>query len=116
MFFYTPSIEKFFSNITLPYDCEFFVTQPLVVNLGRETSLSLIEMYQDHPTRSLQKEPVATWTSSSGLAWSAVPLLKRRADLHGTAIRVGVSNEVDNGPVLNSPLRSLLKFGTMVMY
>jgi hypothetical protein len=98
------SIDSFFSNIKIPYDCEFLVTQPLTTEQGREISLSLIEIYQDHPTRSLQKQPVANWTSSSGLIWSASPLLQRRGDLHGISIRVGLTDEVNNGQSLNLEL------------
>lgn len=68
---------------------------------SREISLSLIEIYQDHPTRSLQKQPAANWSSRSGLVWSAAPLLQRRADLHGISLRVGLTDEVITGHILN---------------
>jgi hypothetical protein len=94
MFSSLPSMDTFFSNITIPYDCEFLVTRPSNEKQGAETSLSLIELYQDHPTRSLRKEPVAKWTSGSGLTWFARPLLTRRSDLHGVPIRAGLINDV----------------------
>jgi hypothetical protein len=110
LFFSTPSIETFFSNIKIPYDCEFLVTQPLTMKDSRETSLSLTEIYQDHPTRSLRKQLVANWTSSRGFIWSAAPLLQRRADLHGTSIRVGLSNEVNTRRIINLQLQTLINY------
>jgi hypothetical protein len=116
LFFSTPSIETFFSNIKIPRDCEFLVTQPLTMDQDREISLSLIEIYQDHPNRSLEKQPVANWTSSSGLIWSAAPLLQRRADLQGISIRVGLTNEVNTGQILNLQLQNLFRFGRKIVY
>jgi hypothetical protein len=81
-----------------------------------EISISLIEIYQDQPTRSLQKQTVANWTSSSGLIWSAVPLLQRRADLHGISIRVGLYNEVNTGHIPNLQLQNLLHFGRKIIH
>ena len=94
MFFSAPSIENFFSNIKIPYDCEFFVTQPLINNDKTEDGLSIIEIYQDHPSWSLQKHLVAHWTISDGLNWSASLLIQRRANLHGIPIRVGLISDV----------------------
>jgi hypothetical protein len=94
MFFSAPSIETFFSNIKISYDCEFFVTQPLINKDKREHGLTLIEIYQEHPSRSLQKHLVAHWTVSGGLNWSAPLLIQRRAHLHGITIRVGLNSEV----------------------
>jgi hypothetical protein len=94
MFFSAPSIETFFLNIKIPHDCEFFITQPLNVKNEREVGFSVIEIYQDHPSRSLQKYRVANWTVSGGLKWSAPLLIQRRANLHGIPIRVGLNPHV----------------------
>jgi hypothetical protein len=101
MFFSAPSIENFFSNIKIPYDCQFYVTQPLINNDTREEGLSIIEIYQDHPSRSLQKHLVGHWTISGGLNWSASLLIHRRANLHGITIRVGLSSKVSTTKVCN---------------
>jgi hypothetical protein len=108
MFFSAPSIEIFFSNIKIPHDCEFFVTQPLINKDKREDGLSLIEIYQDHPSRSLQKHLVALWTISGGLNWSAPLLIQRRANLHGISIRVGLIPEVSTKSVWNFLPQTLL--------
>ena len=101
MFFSAPSIENFFSNIKIPYDCEVFVTQPFINNDKREDGLSIIEIYQDHPSRSLQKHLVAHWTVSGGLNWSASVLIQRRANLHGIPIRVGLTSDVSTTTICN---------------
>jgi len=99
MFFSAPSVENFFSNIKIPYDCEFFVTQPLINNDKREDGISIMEIYQDHPSRSLQKHLVAHWTVSGGLNWSASLLTQRRANLHGISIRVCLTSDVSTTTV-----------------
>ena len=110
MFFSAPSIENFFSNIKIPYDCEFFVTQPLINNDKREDGISIIEIYQDHPTRSLQKHLVAHWTVSGGLNWSASLLIQRRANLHGIPIRVALTSDVSTTTFFNLLTQILLNY------
>jgi len=108
MFFSAPSIDNFFSNIKIPYDCEFFVTQPFINNDKREDGFSIMEIYQDHPSRSLQKHLVAHWTFSGGLNWSASLLIQRRANLHGIPIRVGLTSDVSKTTVCNLLTQILL--------
>jgi hypothetical protein len=94
MFLSNASIEVFFSKIKVPFDCEFFVAQSVTKKENREIKISLTEVYQYHTTRALQKHTVAHWTSNSGFIWTASSLLRRRANLHGIPIRVGVPNSV----------------------
>jgi hypothetical protein len=116
MFFSAPSIENFFSNIKIPYGCEFFVTQPLINNDTKEDGLSIVEIYQDHPSRSLQKLPVAHWTISGGLNWSAAPLIHRRANLHGISIRVVLNSKVSTTKVCIFLTHTLLNFIALKPY
>jgi hypothetical protein len=116
MFWSAPFIENFFSNIKIPYDCEFFVLQPLINNDKREDGLSIIEIYQDHPSRSLQKHLVAHWTISGALNWSAPLLIQRRANLRGIPIRVGLTSAVSTTTVCNLPTLILLNFAVSEPY
>jgi len=116
MFFSAPSIENFFSNIKIPLDCEFFVAQPLINNDKREDGLSIIDIYQDHPSRSLQKHLVAHWTVSGGLNWSASVLIQRRANLHRISIRVGLTSDVSTTKVCNILTHVLLNFAALQPY
>ena len=116
MFFSAPSIENFFSNIKIPLDCEFFVTQTLINNDKREDGLSIIEIYQDHPSRSLQKHLVAHWTVSGGLNWSAALLNQRKANLHGISIRVGLTTNVSTTTACNLLTHILLNFAVLQPY
>ena len=116
MFWSAPSIEKFFSNIKIPFDCEFFVTQPLINNDKKEDELSIIEIYQDHPSRSLQKHLVAHWTISGGLNWSAPLLIQRRSNLNAIPIRVGLPSSVSTTMVCNLLTRILLHFASLDPY
>jgi len=116
MFFSAPSIENFFSNIKIPLDCEFFVTQPLINNDKREDGLSITEIYHDHPSRILQKHLVAHWTVCGGLHWSASLLIQRRANLHGISIRVGLTSHVSTATVCNLLTHILLNFAALQPY
>jgi hypothetical protein len=90
MFFSASSTEEYFTDINIPYDTEFLLVQCV----GRNAELSLTEVYQDHPSRDLQRHSVANWSSASGFLWSPTSLLNRRGNLHGTVVRVGVPGEV----------------------
>jgi hypothetical protein len=120
MFLSTVSTEQFFSKIKISYDCEFLVAQPLTKEENGEIKLSLEEVYQDHPSRALQKYPVAHWTSTSGFMWPASPLLKRRANLHGIAFRVGVVTEVKAERISSVPVtnyeRKLIRKRLLILH
>ncbi|KDR11384.1 glutamate receptor ionotropic, kainate 5-like [Zootermopsis nevadensis] len=93
MFISIASIEDFFFKIKMPYDCEFLVVRPVNKEQKGGIKLSLMEVYQDHPTKVPQQHPVAHWTTTGGFVWTATPLLQRRANLHGISLRVGVNSE-----------------------
>jgi hypothetical protein len=67
---------------------------------NREIKIALTEVYQYHKTRALQKHTVAHWTSNNGFIWTASSLLRRRANLHGIPITVGVLNDVSHERVV----------------
>lgn len=107
MFFSASSIEEYFTEINIPYDSEFILVQ----SVGRNAKLSLTEVYQDHPSRNLQRHRVANWSSGGGFIWSPIPLLNRRGDLHNIVVRVGVPGEVSDAPfVSNIPTQYLFVF------
>jgi hypothetical protein len=90
MFFSASSTEEYFTEINVPYDSEFLLVQ----SASRNDGLSLTEVYQNHPSRALQRHSVAIWSSAGGFVWSPTSLLVRRGDLHSTVVRVGVPGEV----------------------
>jgi hypothetical protein len=98
MFFSASSLEEYFTEINIPYDSEFILVQ----SVGRNAKLSLTEVYQDHPSRSLQRQSVANWSSGGGFTWSPIPLLNRRGDLHSIVVRVGVPEEVSAAPIVSN--------------
>jgi hypothetical protein len=77
------SLEDFFSDIYILLDCEFLVAQRSNGTEDGDLEVSHTEMYNVHPTRPLHINPVARWRSNSGITWSEVPFLERRADLQG---------------------------------
>jgi hypothetical protein len=113
MFFSAPSIEEYFTEINIPYDSEFLLVQ----SVSRNAKLSLTEVYQDHPSRTLQRHRVANWSSRGGFVWSPIPLFNRRDDLHNIVMRVGVSGEVSAALfVINVPTQQLFVFAYLTKY
>lgn len=108
MFISIASIEDFFFKIKMPYDCEFLVVRPVNKEQKGGIKLSLMEVYQDHPTKVPQQHPVAHWTTTGGFVWTATPLLQRRANLHGISLRVGVNSEVNDELISFSSNHKLL--------
>jgi hypothetical protein len=74
---------SFFSDIYILLDCEFLVAQRSNRTEDGDLEVSLTEVYSVHPTRPLQINPVARWSSKSGITWSEASFLDRRADMHG---------------------------------
>jgi hypothetical protein len=66
------SLEEFFTDINVPFDCEFLVTQP-----EDDHVVVLTEVYCVSPTLPLQTFPFGNWTPANGLNW---PTISR--DLH----------------------------------
>jgi hypothetical protein len=90
------SLEDFFSDIYIPLDCEFLVAQRSNGTEDGDLEVSLTDVYSVHPTRPLQINPVARWSSSSGITWSKFSFLERRGDLHGISLTAAVINVVYN--------------------
>jgi len=90
------SLEDFFTDIYIPLDCEFLVAQRSNGTEEGDLEVSLREVYNVHPTRPLQIYTVAKWISNSGLTYSEVSFLERRADLHGISLKTAVFNDIYN--------------------
>jgi hypothetical protein len=90
------SLEDFFSDIYIPLDCEFLVAQRSNETEDGDLEVSLTDVYSVHPIRPLQINPVARWSSSSGITWSNVSFLERRADLQGISLMSGMFHDVCN--------------------
>jgi hypothetical protein len=88
------SLEDFFSDIHIPLDCEFLVAQRSNGTEDGDLEVSLTEVYNVHHTRPLQINPVARWGSNSGITWSEVFFLDRRADLQGIWMKFAMFIEV----------------------
>jgi hypothetical protein len=88
------SLEDFFSDIYIPLDCEFLVAQRLNGTEDGDLEVSLTEVYNVHPTRPLQINPVARWSSSSGITWSEFSFLERRRDLQGISLKSAMVHDV----------------------
>jgi hypothetical protein len=73
------SLEDFFADIYIPFDCEFLVAQRSNGTEDGDLEVSLTEVYNVHPTRPLQINPVARWSYNIGLiVWCLLPWQKRR--------------------------------------
>jgi hypothetical protein len=90
------SLKDFFSDIYIPLDCEFLVAQRSNGTEDGDLEMSLTEVYNVHPTRPLQINPVARWSSNSGITWSEVSFLDRRVDLQGILLKSGMVHDVCN--------------------
>jgi hypothetical protein len=77
------SLEEFFANIYIPFDCEFVVAQWSVTTL----QLSLTELYRVVYDRPLQTFRIANWTYRRGFSWSSAPFFARRRNLQGITIK-----------------------------
>jgi hypothetical protein len=49
------SLDKFFKDIHIPFDCEFLVAEMLYRDDDEGTEVSLTEVYRVQPTQALQK-------------------------------------------------------------
>jgi len=63
---------------------------------GGDLEVSLTDLYNVHPTRPLQINPVARWSYNSGLTWSDVCFLQRRGDLQAISLKSGMVHDVCN--------------------
>jgi hypothetical protein len=76
------SLEEFFTDINIPFDCEFLVAQPEADHV-----VGLTEVYRVSPLLPLQTYRFGNWTPGGGLTWPSMGFLHRRRNLQGCAIR-----------------------------
>jgi hypothetical protein len=81
------SLEQFFTDINIPFDCQFLVAQP-----QRDHVVVLTEVYRVSPTLPLQTYRFGNWTAGRGLTWPSQGLYWRRNNLQGIVLRVAVNN------------------------
>ena len=81
------SLEHFFTDINIPFDCQFLVAQP-----QSDHVVVLTEVYRVSPTLPLQTYRFGNWTAGGGLTWPSEGLYRRRNNLQGIVLRVAVKN------------------------
>jgi len=88
------SLEQFFTDINIPFDCQFLVAQT-----QSDHVVLLTEVYRVSPTFPLQTYPFGNWTVGGGLTWPSQGLYRRRNNLQGHIFRaahVNVSRNFSN--------------------
>jgi hypothetical protein len=78
------SLEEFFTDINIPFDCEFLVAQPQDGDV-----VVLTEVYRVRPTLPLQTYRFGNWSPGGGLTWPSQGFYQRRSNLHGMVLRLG---------------------------
>jgi len=81
------SLEQFFTDINIPFDCQFLVAQPQCDHV-----VVLTEVYRVRPTLPLQTFRFGNWTAGGGIAWPSQGLYSRRHNLQGIVLRVAVNS------------------------
>jgi hypothetical protein len=76
------SLDQFFTDINIPFDCQFLVAQP-----HGDHVVVLTEVYRVSPTLPLQIHRFGNWTAGGGLTWPSQGLYRRRNNLKGHIIR-----------------------------
>ncbi|KDR17642.1 probable glutamate receptor [Zootermopsis nevadensis] len=96
------SLEEFFTDINIPFDCEFLVAQP-----EDDHVVGLTEVYRVSPTLPLQTYRFGNWTPDAGLSHPSQSFLHRRNNLQRLNLHVAVNNDsltivtgADRGDVL----------------
>ena len=75
------SLEQFFTDINIPFDCQFLVAQP-----QSDHVVVLTEVYRVSPTFPLQTNRFGNWTAGGGLTWPSQGLYTKRNNLNGHII------------------------------
>ena len=75
------SLEQFFTDINIPFDCQFLVAQP-----QSDHVVVLTEVYRVSPTLPLQTYRFGNWTAGGVLTWSSLGFYMRRKNLKGLTI------------------------------
>ena len=86
------SLEQFFMDINIPFDCQFLVAQP-----QNDHIVVLNEVYRVSPTLPLQTYCFGNWTVGGGLTWHSQGFYMRRKNLKGLtfqAIKANVSGNL----------------------
>ena len=81
------SLEQFFTDINIPFDCQFLVAQP-----QSDHVVVLTEVYRVSPTLPLQTYRFGNWTAGRGLTWPAEDLYRRRNNLQRHTIQTANLN------------------------
>ena len=81
------SLEQFFTDINIPFDCQFLVAQP-----QSDHVVVLTEVYRVSPTLPLQTYRLGNWTAGGGLTWPSQGLYMRRNNLEGHTIQAAHVN------------------------
>jgi len=76
------SLEQLFTDINIPFDCQFLVAQP-----QSDHVVVLTEVYRVNPTLPLQTYSFGNWTAGGGLTWPKGGLYMRRKNLKGLTIQ-----------------------------
>ena len=76
------SLEQFFTDFNVPFDCQFLVAQP-----QSDHVVVLTEVYRVSPTLPLQTYCFGNWTAGGGLTWPKEGLYMRRKNLKGLTIQ-----------------------------
>ena len=76
------SLEQFFTDINIPFDCQFLVAQP-----QSEHVVLLTEVYRVSPTLPLQTYCFGNWTAGGGLSRHLQDFYLRRKNLNGLTIQ-----------------------------
>ncbi|KAJ9583198.1 hypothetical protein L9F63_022469 [Diploptera punctata] len=84
LLFLHSDLETTFSNINIPFDCEFLIAQET------EHDIMLLEIYRASASVELKVEKFGVWNSISGLTAPTGSLSLRRTDLQGITIRAAV--------------------------
>jgi hypothetical protein len=81
------SLEEFFTDINIPFDCEFLVAQPQNGDV-----VALTEVYRVSPSLPLQTYRFGSWSPGGGLTWPSQGFYQRRSKLKGLVLRTAVLN------------------------
>ena len=76
------SLEQFFTDINIPFDCQFLVAQ-----LQSDHVVVLTKVYRVSHTFPLQTYRFGNWTAGGGLTWPSQGLYTRRKNLNTLTIQ-----------------------------
>jgi hypothetical protein len=79
------SLEQFFTDINIPFDCQFLVAQP-----QSDHVVVLTEVYRFSLTLPLQTYRFGNWTAGCGLTSPSQGFYVRRNSLQGFELKSGV--------------------------